>query len=203
MILNARQNGFMVQLPADFFNEDVQKKYEKYYRSLLLPYDNLDDFMVSTIQGINFPGFKSTLQTQINPLGKIQERQSSKPLEDQFDRTLTLTFKLSDAFLNYFIFLDNALNYLSPMNVTKENTQNSLGVASSRAIVNTNHPFFKPIRLTLLNNEGYAVASIVLNRPMLTSLSEMKLSYSSTTPQFQTFTATFQYYNFDLELDFN
>lgn len=193
----------MVQLPADFFNDEVQKKYEKYYRSLLLPYNNLDDFMVSTIQGINFPGFKSTLLTQVNPLGKIQERQSAKPIEDQFDRTLTLTFKLSDAFLNYFIFLDNALNYLSPLNVTKENIQNSLGVAQSKAVVNQNHPFFKPIRLTLLNNEGYAVASIVLNRPMLTSLSEMKLSYSSNTPQFQTFTATFQYYDFDLDLDFS
>jgi hypothetical protein len=193
----------MVQLPADFFNDEVQKKYEKYYRSLLLPYNNLDDFMVSTIQGINFPGFKSTLLTQVNPLGKIQERQSAKPIEDQFERSLTLTFKLSDAFLNYFIFLDNALNYLSPLNVTKENMQNSLGVAQSKAVVNSNHPFFKPIRLTLLNNEGYAVASIVLNRPMLTSLSEMKLSYSSNTPQFQTFTATFQYYNFDLDLDFS
>lgn len=203
MILNARLNGFMVQLPVDFFNAEVQRKYEKYYRSLLLPYNNLDDFMVSTIQGINFPGFKSTLQTQINPLGKIQERQSSKPIEDQFDRTLTLTFKLSDAFLNYFIFLDNALNYLSPLNVARENTQNSLGVAQSKAVVNNNHPFFKPIRLTLLNNEGYAIASIVLNRPMLTSLSEMKLSYSSNTPQFQTFTATFQYYDFNLDLDFN
>ena len=78
----------MVQLPADFFNEAVQKKYEKYYRSLLLPYDNLDDFMTSTIQGINFPGFKSTLLTQVNPLGKIQERQSAKPIEDQFERSL-------------------------------------------------------------------------------------------------------------------
>jgi len=203
MILNARQNSFMVQLPADFFNQEVQKKYEKYYRSLLLPYNNLDDFMVSTIQGINFPGFKSQLATQVNPLGKIQERQSSKPLEDQFERSLTLTFKLSDAFLNYFIFLDNSLNYLSPLNVTKENTQNSLGLAQSQAVINNSHPFFKPIRLTLLNNEGYAVASIVMNRPMLTSLSEMKLSYSSNTPQFQTFTATFTYYNFELDLDFS
>jgi hypothetical protein len=203
MILNARQNGFMVQLPADFFSDEVKTKYEKYYRSLLLPYNNLDEFMVSTIQGINFPGFKSTLLTQTTPLGKVVERQSAKPLEDQFDRSLTLTFKLSDAFLNYFIFLDNAINFLAPITTADENTRNSLGKASSIVQASPNHPYFKPIRLTLLNNEGYAVASITLNRPMLTSLSEMKLSYSSNTPQFQTFTATFQYYNFDLELDFN
>ena len=193
----------MVQLPPDFFSEDVKAKYEKYYRSLLMPYNSLDDFMVSTIQGINFPGFKSQLQTQVGPLGKIQERQSSKPLEDQFDRSLTITFKLSDAFLNYFIFLDNSINYLAPITVTEENTRNSLGRASSVVQASVNHPYFQPIRLTLLNNEGYAVASITLNRPMLTSLSEMKLSYSANQPQFQTFTATFQYYNFDLSMDFS
>ena len=203
MILNARQNGFMVQLPADFFSEEIKAKYDKYYRSLIMPYSSLDDFMVSTIQGINFPGFKSQLLTQTTNLGKVQERQSSKPLEDQFDRSLTITFKLSDAFLNYFIFLDNSINYLAPISTTEENTRNSLGKASSIVQSSQNHPYFKPIRLTLLNNEGYAVASITLNRPMLTSLSEMKLSYSANSPQFQTFTATFQYFNFDLELDFD
>lgn len=203
MILNARQNGFMVQLPADFFSEEIKAKYDKYYRSLIMPYSTLDNFMVSTIQGINFPGFKSQLLTQTTNLGKVQERQSSKPLEDQFDRSLTITFKLSDAFLNYFIFLDNSINYLAPISTTEENTRNSLGKASSIVQSSQNHPYFKPIRLTLLNNEGYAVASITLNRPMLTSLSEMKLSYSANSPQFQTFTATFQYFNFDLELDFD
>lgn len=202
MILNARQNGFMVELPVDFFNEEVTKKYEKYYRSLVLPYNSLQDFMVSTIQGINFPGFKSTLLTQVTPGGKIVERQAAKPIQDQFDRTLTITFKLSDAFLNYFIFLDNSINYLNPENQTQENTQNSLGI-SRRGVVNQNHPYFKPIKIYLLNNEGYNVAAITLNRPMLTSVSEMKLSYSSNTPQFQTFTATFQYYDFDLDLEFN
>src|SRR5690606_14488016 len=114
------------------------------------------------------------------------------------------TFKLTDAYLNYFIFLDNALNYLEPANVNPENTGASLGQAltvSPRS--NANHPFFQPIRLTLLNNEGYAVSSIIFNRPMLTSLSEMNLSYSSISPQFTTFTASFKYFNFDLEMDFD
>ena len=106
--------------------------------------------------------------------------------------------------LNYFVFLDNALNYLDPANVSPESTDKSLGQALSVSPVkNANHPYFEPIRLTLLNNEGYAVSSIIFNRPQLKSLSEMNLSYSSITPQFTTFSATFQYYNFDLELDFD
>lgn len=204
MILNARQNSFFILFPTDFFNQTVQEKYSKYYRSLLLPYKSLSDFMASTVQTINFPGFSSNLQTQTRTLGKIQEVQSSKPIADMFNRELKITFKLTDAYLNYFVFLDNALNYLEPANVNPENTQRSLGQALSvPAMANVNHPFFQPIRLTLLNNEGYAVSSIIFNRPMLKSLSEMNLSYSSITPQFTTFTATFQYYNFDLELDFD
>jgi hypothetical protein len=204
MILNSRQNGFFLNFPADFFNTEVQKKYDKYYRSLLLPYKSLSDFMSSTIQSVNFPGFASTLPTQTRPLGKTQELQSSKPIADQFTRDIKVTFKLTDAYLNYFIFLDNALNYLEPANVNPENTGQSLGQALSvNPRANANHPFFQPIRLTLLNNEGYAVSSMIFNRPMLTSLSEMNLSYSSISPQFTTFTATFKYYNFDLELDFD
>jgi hypothetical protein len=204
MILNSRQNSFFINFPPDFFNQAVQDKYSKYYRNLLLPYKSLPDFMASTVQSINFPGFASVLQTQTRTLGKVQELQSSKPISDQFTRELKITFKLTDAYLNYFIFLDNALNYLDPANVNPDNTKNSLGQALSvPAAANNNHPFFQPIRLTLLNNEGYAVSSIIFNRPMLKSLSEMNLSYSSITPQFTAFTATFQYYNFDLELDFD
>jgi hypothetical protein len=204
MILNSRQNGFFLNFPADFFNAEVQQKYDKYYRSLVLPYKNLSDFMASTIQSVNFPGFASSLPTQTRPLGKTQELQSAKPIADQFTRDIKITFKLTDAYLNYFIFLDNALNYLEPANVNPENTGTSLGQALSvNPRSNVNHPFFNPIRLTLLNNEGYAVSSIIFNRPMLTSLSEMNLSYSSISPQFTTFTATFKYFNFDLEMDFD
>ena len=204
MILNSRQNSFFLNFPADFFSTEVQQKYDKYYRSLLLPYKSLSDFMSSTIQSVNFPGFTSTLPTQIRPLGKTQDLQSSKPIADQFTRELKVTFKLTDAYLNYFIFLDNTLNYLEPANISPENTGESLGQALSvNPRANSNHPFFNPIRLSLLNNEGYAVSSIIFNRPMLTSLSEMNLSYSSITPQFTTFTATFKYYNFDLEMDFD
>lgn len=203
MILNSRQNGFYVNLPRDFFNAEVQQKYEQYYRNLILPYKSIYDFMSSTIQTVNFPSFTSALPTQVRPLGKIQENQSSKPIADQFTRELKLTFKLTDAYLNYFIFLDNALNYLEPANVNPNNTQNSLGQALTVApIPNANHPYFSPIRLTLLNNEGYAVSSLVFNRPQLKSLSDMTLSYSSVTPQFSSFSATFQYFNFDVEMDF-
>lgn len=204
MVLNSRQNSFLVNLPQDFFNSTIDAKYEKYYRNLILPYRSISDFMASTIQTVNFPGLTTVLPTQTRTLGKVQEVQSAKPIADMFTRDLKLTFKLTDSYLNYFIMMDNVLNYLEPANVNPNNTQNSLGQAlSNTQTSNSNHPYFSPIRLTLLNNEGYGVSSIVFNRPMITSISALTLSYSSTTPQFQQFTVDFKYYNFDLELDFN
>lgn len=204
MILNSRQNGFLVNLPQDFFDPAVDKKYQKYYRNLLLPFRSVSDFMASTIQQIDFPEFSSELKQQVRVMGKLQESQSGKPIADQFTRQIKIVFKLADAWINYFVFLDNLLNYLEPANVNIHNTQNSLGQALTVApIQNVNHPFFGPIRLTLLNNEGYAVNSIIFNRPMLKGFTGLSLSYASVKPTFTTFTATFQYYNFDLETEFS
>lgn len=204
MILNARQNGFLLNLPQDFFNKEVTAKYEKYYRNLLVPYRSLSDFMASTIQTVNFPGFTSSLPSQLSPMGKLRESQSGKPIADQFTRDLRISFKLTDGWLNYFIFLDNMLNYLEPANVNPKNTRTSLGQALSvEPIDNANHPYFSPIRLTILNNEGYAITSLIFNRPMITGLTDFQLSYASVRSEFKAFTVTFRYYNFDVETEFD
>ena len=154
MILNSRQNGFLINLPQDFFNAEVQTRYDKYYRNLLLPYKSISDFMASTIQGVNFPGLTTVLPTQIRTLGKIQEVQSAKPIADMFTRELKLTFKLTDAYLNYFIFLDNALNYLEPANTsTSYIGDTSLGQSLTVApIANNNHPFFHYLLVYYINH---------------------------------------------------
>lgn len=205
MILNARQNGFMVLFPQTFFSPDIDKKYEKYYKSLLMPYRSISDFMSATIQSINMPGFMATLPEQTRILGKRQDLLTAKPIADLFVREFKLTFKLTDSYLNYWIFMDNALNFLSPNKVDREaDIDSRLGRAlSADPVRDDNHPYYDPIRLVLLNNEGYAVTSVIFNRPILKGVSELNLSYSSISPKFVTFTATFAYYDFDLEPDFD
>ena len=182
MILNVRQNGFVLLFPPDFFAQKIVDKYKKYYQSLILPYDTLNEFMSSTIQSIDFPGWSMDPAQQTRLLGKKQEYKSSKQPIDLFKREFTITFKLTDAFLNYFIFQENSLNYLDFDNQT---------------------PTFSPIRLSLLDNQGYLVASIIFKRPILKAQDGFKLSYSSNAPDFKTFTASFVYFDFDIELDFD
>lgn len=182
MILNARNNGFAFFFPPDFFAEKIKEKYKKYYQSLILPYDTIEDFMSSTIQQIEFPGWEMQLTQQTRVYGKKQEYKDPTPVEDLFNREFTLTFKMADAFLNYWIFVDNSLNF-----VDFKNRNQTLS----------------PMRLSLLSNEGYLVSSIVFNRPILKGQDGIKLSYSSVTPEFRTFNAKFQYLNFKLDIDFD
>jgi len=182
MILNVRNNSFVFLFPENFFSDNIKEKYKSYYQSLILPYDSIDDFMSSTVQSIDFPAWNMELAQQTRPLGKKQEYKSSKPLKELFTREITLTMKISDAYLNYFIFLENALEFLDFSN--KQQT-------------------LSPLRLMLLSNEGYSVSSIIFNKPILKSQTGIKLSYSSVTPQFNTFEIKFQYYDFKLEVDFS
>jgi hypothetical protein len=138
--------------------------------------------MSATIQSVDFPGWTMDPVTQTRLFGKKQEYKDSTQVVDLFTREFTLTFKLTDAYLNYFIFLENSLKYLDFSNKTQT---------------------FSPMRLSLLDNEGYLVSSVIFKRPILKSQDGFKLSYSSATPDFATFTAKFVYFDFDIELDFN
>lgn len=182
MLLNVRQNGFILNFPADFFDPMIKEKYKKYYQSLILPYDTIDEFMSSTIQSVDFPGWTMDPVTQTRLLGKKQEYKNATQVVDLFTREFSVTFKLTDAYLNYFIFLENSLKYLD---------------------FSSKKPTFSPIRLSLLDNEGYLISSIIFKNPILKSQDGFKLSYSSATPEFKTFTAKFAYFDVDIELDFN
>lgn len=182
MILNARQNSFLFLFPPDFFNAEIKEKYKKYYQSLILPYDSIEEFMTSTIQSIEFPSWSMTLPQQTRIGGKKQEYKSALPVEDYFKREFTLTFKLTDSYLNYFIFLENAFKFMNFDNKTQT---------------------YSPMRLCLLNNEGYLVSSLIFKNPIIKGMNGLNLSYSSATPDFKTFQANFQYLDSDIELDFD
>lgn len=180
MLLNARQNGFLVLFPEDFFSSTVKEKYAKYFKSLIMPYDTIEEFVTSTVQTIDFPGWNMTIANQNRPNSKIQPFKNAKPIPDLFDRSITITFKLTDAYLNYFIFLDQAFEFLDFKNPDQT---------------------FSPIRLVMLDNQGYAVSSVIFRNPILKSQDGLKLSYSSANPDFKTFSVKFEYYYFDIEID--
>lgn len=182
MLLNVKRNAFIFLFHPEFFSDEVQTKYQdNYLNQLLLPYDRLDDFVSSTIQEIEFPGWDMDLATQTRMYGKKQEFKSSIPVVDLFKREFTLKFKVTDGFLNYFMFLENAVHYLNFKNTMQ---------------------YFPLFKLGLLNNEGFLLASIDMKMVILKSMSQISLSHSAVAQEFNTFEAKFNYSDFNINLDF-
>jgi hypothetical protein len=182
MILNARQNGFLFNFPKGFLYSEVIDKYQSYINRMPIPYDTVNDFINSTIQSVNFPTLR-TIDTveQVRPGGFKQTYKSATTLQNLIQRDFSVSFKLGEGFINYWVLYENIVRFLDFKNPEE---------------------YLPDFRLLLLDNDGIIMASVILQQPIFTSLSEIQLNYSSTTPQFSTFTVGFRcnYVNVKLEI---
>lgn len=182
MILNARQNGFIFNFPKGFIYPEVVEKYEGYIKRMPIPYDTVNDFINATIQSVNFPTIQSIDNVeQIRPGGYKQNYKSSTTLQNLIRRDFSVSFKLGEGFINYWVLYENIVRFLDFQNPEQ---------------------YLPDFRLLLLDNEGIIMASVILQQPIVTSLSDIQLNYASTTPQFSTFNIGFRcnYVNVKLEI---
>lgn len=182
MILNSRANSFYFVFPQDFFDKRVVEKYERYYKRMPIPYETIGAFMNSTIQSVSFPNMTIPSVTQVRPLGKTQNYKSAKPIQDQFNQEFNITFKTVEGFLNYWIMLDNIISFLDFRNDYDRN-------------------FKEDLVLRLLDNQGNILTSVFFKQVLITSLSELNLSYSSNNPTFNSFTVGFKCNLIDIKLE--
>lgn len=172
MLLNSRQNGFFFQFPKEFFPKEIEEKYLGYVKRMPIPYDTLRDFMNASIQQISFPSFTAIDSVeQTRPGGYRQNHKSATNIQNLVRRDFSITFKLGEGFINYWIMYDSIVQFLD--------FQNENG-------------YLPDLILRLLDNHGVVMASITLQQSIYTSLSEVQLNYSSTTPNFSTFTVGFK-----------
>lgn len=183
MILNSRNNLFNFQFPRKFIPKEVADKYIKYLNRM--PGNIITepiDFINYSIQGINVPGISFDPVTQNNNDGTTRYFRGAQPIQNLIERQFTVTMQSLDGFINYWIMQDTLLYYYSK-GVTK--------------------PFTDDIKLQLLDAEGIHLVSIVFEKPIMNSISELNLNMSSNVAEFNTFDISFYYnkFNIALELD--
>lgn len=177
MYLDSRHSGFILLFPPTFYDPEMKKTYKGYVKQMLLPYETLDDFMSSTVQGVSFPGWDMSMVTQIRKYGKEQDFKNAKPVEDLIEREITVTFQITDGFMNYFIFLNNAINYLNFKN--KEQ-------------------YFDIMTLGWMSREGNLLGYINFKKVIMHGMSQFKLSYASMAQEFSTFDVKFKFNDWDI-----
>ena len=177
MILNARNNMFLIHFDKSFFYEEIYKKWNPVVKRLKLPYEDMSDFITACIQSISFPAIDLTPVEQQQQQFRIAYR-SGKELEPVFDKNLTITFKLSEGFICYWILFEQIERFLN----------------YSQTV-----PFWSPLYISFLDNNGFELVAFEFNKIIPTNLSQFNVSYATTAAEFNTFTMGLRYNRFTIK----
>ena len=105
MILNSRNNNFIVRFQKNFFYPELVAKYETYIKRLPIPYENLQDYMTAGIQAISFPSLTAETVEQTLYEDPIKAKGGLRPIY-WLDRNFTITFKSYEGYINYWVMFD-------------------------------------------------------------------------------------------------
>jgi len=171
MILNSKNNNFIVRFNKGFIYPEIVQRYETYLKRLPLPYESVQDYLTASIQAVSFPS------VDIEPVEQTlyedpHSSKGGKRFETYLDRSFTITFKTYEGYINYWIMFDLIRQYYDLDNTDE---------------------YLPDINLTFMDHTGFELMTINFNQIVLTGLSELELNYSSNTAEFRTFTAKFKY----------
>lgn len=172
-MINSQNNGFILRLPKTFITKEIAAKYEEVLFRLPTPYKTVLDYLNATIQSITFPSISMDNVEQTYKHGDGFDLKNSVLFEELFDNDISITFKSTDGYLNYWMVYDIVKNYIQWSQVEK---------------------YMGNLIITNINAQGYSYANIHLNMLTFTSLSVGEFNFTETTSNLE---------NFELGLKFN
>ena len=183
MILNSRSNLYNFKFPKNFIPKEVAEKYKPYLNRM--PGNIIEepiDFINYTIQGVSMPGISYDPAQQAPNDGTLTYKRGYQPIQNLINRELTVTMQLLDGFINYWILSDTLLYHYAR---------------------NNEKAYIDDLKLQILDAEGIHLMSVVFEKPVMNSISEIELNMASNIAEFSTFTVNFFYNKFNLlnELD--
>jgi hypothetical protein len=182
MILDSKNNQFVFYFSPDFWCEKVLDFYKSFYKYLLLPYENVDDYVLSTLQTVEFPGITNQTVSQTRYLGKEMIYKGAQPVKDLQDKKFSLSFKMTEGFMNYMMIYHNYLEFMDHMNKKQNYDCFTLGV---------------------LNNEGFLMYTIDFLKVLPVSISSFNLDYTAVDNNLNKFTVGFKYVDWNITLQYD
>lgn len=178
MILNSRSNLYNFKFPKRFIPQEVADKYKPYLNRM--PGNLIEepiDFINYTVQGISMPGISFDPAEQNFNDGTTVFKRGYTPIQNLVDREVTVTMQLLDGFINYWILTDALLYHYNRDN---------------------ENPYIDDLKLQITDAEGIHIMSVVFEKPVFNSISELELNMASNIAEFSTFNVTFKYNKFNL-----
>jgi hypothetical protein len=181
-ILNAKLNQYFIWFPQDFFYPEIRERWTPIVKKLKLPYQSLEDYVNATVQSITFPEVQLTPVSQGQSQFDIKYR-GGKELEPILDKSLNITFKLSEGFFTYWMFFEQ-IELFQRYSLDK--------------------PIFWPsMYVSFLDNNGFEILAFEFKKIIPIGLSQLNVSHATVAAEFNTFNLNLIYnrYNIKRKLD--
>jgi len=175
-ILNAKLNQFSIWLPQDFFYPEIRARWTPVVKRLKLQYQSLEDFVNATIQSVTFPEVVLAPVIQPQTMFQIKYR-GGKELEPILDKNLTITFKLTEGFITYWMLFDQ-IELFQRYSLRK--------------------PFWPSMYVSFFDHHGFELLSFEFQKIIPTSLSPFNVSYATVAADFNVFTLNVTYNRFKI-----
>jgi hypothetical protein len=172
MRLSSQSSQFIFNLPSDFLPQEIINTYTPILEKNWVQYENVIDYINSTIKSVNFPGL--SIQTPEQSLIRGKKR-SYKPATNVNDivstREFQVTFRSVDSDLNYWLVFDIfQKHYLDVINM-----------------------YINPFTITAVDIHRDAIYVIKFFEIIALSLSEVNFDYSQQKVNPKEFTLTFKF----------
>jgi hypothetical protein len=182
MRLSSQSSQFIFNLPQSFLKQETIDTYAPILEKNWIQYENVIDYLNSTIQQVNFPGISFDTPRQVNMRGKIREFKPAKNIQDiTTTHELTITFRSIDSDLNYWLMFD----------------------IISKHYLDVDNAWVDPFTITCVDMKRDAIYVIRFYEIILRGLSDNTFNYSQQKVNAKTFTLTahFNFYDIEFLLD--
>ena len=182
MRLSSQASQFIFNLPQGFLKPEIISTYTPILEKNWVQYENVIDYLNSTIKGVNFPGISFELVKRIEVRGKERFLKPAKNIQDiPTTHDLTVTFRSVDSDLNYWLMFD----------------------IMSKHYLDTDNAFLNPFTITCVDIHRDAIYVIRFYEIILKSLSDNTFNYSQQKVNAKEFTITFHFNFYDIEFLLN
>jgi len=170
-ILNSKLNMFAIWFPRDFLYPEIRERWTPVVKRLKLQYQTLEDYINATVQSISFPEVILENMEQPQSMYKIKYR-GGKELEPILDKNLTLSFKLTEGFISYWMLFDQ----IDLFQMYKESD-----------------PFWPSMFVSFMDHHGFELMAFEFQKIIPRGLSAFNANYATTAADFTTFTLSLEY----------
>jgi hypothetical protein len=182
MRLSSQNSQFIFNLPVNFIPPALIETYQPILEKNWIQYENIIDYLNSTIKSVNFPGMSFEMPKQMLIRGKERSFKPAKNIQDIIStRELTVTFRSVDSDLNYWLMFD----------------------ILSKHYLDVENQYLTPFTITCVDIHRDAIYVIKFYEIILKGVSENTFNYSQQKVNAKEFTLSFNFNFYEIEFLLN